>query len=124
MKNLRKTIFSVVLLALPFFAFGQALWSTTEMESTKHIPYNRVIKEVMKFYDLYNYYYDQTGFSKKSFIEQYDDDQKANWLINYELKEEKEVNAHRMRIDGGSAIMVFYVDKNNVHAVIFSNVKI
>ena len=120
----KKTVLSLVLLVLPVLAIGQTLWSTAEMENTKHIPYKKVVREVTKLYDLYNYYYDQTGFSRKSFIEKLDDvEAQADWMINITpFTEEKEVNAYRIQIDGGSAIRVLYVDKNNVHVVIFSNV--
>lgn len=110
-----------LLLVLVVFAFGQqALWSTEENNKIKYIPYNNVTKEVLEFYDLYKFYFDFTGFNKEKFIEYFKGEEKDwNWI--YDIRE-KAVFALRSPIEGGSAITVLCIDKDNFHMVVFSNV--
>jgi hypothetical protein len=133
---MKKIVFAV-LLVLTGFAFGQqALWSTMENNDTakniKYIPYDSVTKEVLEFYDLYNFYFDFTGFNKEKLKETYlkyssrdkkdlkeDLKEDLNWINDIK---ERVVFALRTPIEGGSAIMVVCIDKNNFHTIVFSNV--
>ncbi len=120
-----KMVFNFLLLVLTVSGFGQqALWSTVGNNDIKYIPYNNVTKEVLEFYDLYKFYFDFTGFNKdelkKIAIEKYNHDEKDwNWINDIE---ERAVFAFRTPIEGGSAIILWCIDKNNFHMVIFSNV--
>jgi hypothetical protein len=128
---MKKMVFIAILLVLTGFAFGQqALWSTVENNDTaknndiKYVPYNNVTKEVLEFYDLYKFYFDFTGYNKEklkeTFLEYYNRDEKDwNWINDIK---ERAVFALRTPIEGGSAIMVICIDKNNFHMVVFSNV--
>jgi hypothetical protein len=123
-----------ILLVLTGFAFGQqALWSTVETvenndtaKNIKYIPYDSVTKEVLEFYDLYNFYFDFTGFNKEKLKEiyfKYSRDKKdlkkdLNWINDIE----RVVFALRTPIEGGSAIIVVCIDKDNFHMIVFSNV--
>lgn len=101
-------------------AFGQQLrWTTIEGKNNS-IPYNKAQTEVLKLYDLYDYYYDETGYSKEAFLENFPEN--SEFLTGMEEIKENTMIAIRMHIDGGSAVMVMCIDEDNVHLVIFSNV--
>lgn len=111
------------LLVLTNSVFGQQfLWSTAKSDSSvakKSIPLNSVSKEVLTFYDQYNYYFDLSGYSKKRFIEEinfgFDD---WNWLNEIN---DLTVYALRSNTGSGSVIMVMCVTKDDVNLVLFSS---
>ena len=122
---MKKISFIFLLLILSAFAAGQlALWTTVKSDKIKNIPDENVTKEVLEFYDLYKFYFDFTGFTKEAFKEKFPQNfnregENWNWLDDIE---ERSVYALRTPIEGGSAIVVLCIDKNNFHMVIFSNV--
>jgi hypothetical protein len=122
---MKKMSFIFLLLILSVFAFGQqALWSTVKNNKIKNIPDENVTKEVLEFYDMYKFYFDFTGFNKETFKEKFSgnfkgDEENWDWINDIE---ERAVFALRTPIEGGSAIAVLCIDKNNFHMVIFSNV--
>ena len=95
------------------------LWLAQGSSEPIYISSNNLTKEVLKFYDLYNFYFDFSGFTKDSFIEYFDGDEDWEWI--YEI-EERIVITFRTHIEGGSAVYVIYIDKENIHMIAFSNV--
>ena len=117
---MRKMILMVLLQFSFIGAFGQQLlWATAE-GNEDNLSFEEATFKVLEFYDLYNYYYDETGYSKEAFLEKFPDNKELISGLN-EL-EGKAMAALRMHIEGGSAVLVMYVDENNIHLIIFSNV--
>lgn len=123
MKNrVIKILFAILFAALTSSAFGQQyLWTTVKNDTSgvKYVPLSNVTKEVLTFYDQYDYYFDLTGFSKKRFIEEINYGfENWNWL--YDIKE-LTVSAVKSNSGSGSLIMIMCISKNNVDLLIFSN---
>jgi len=122
------SVFLIFVLAA--FTFGQqALWTTLENDELKCIPYNSVIEEVLEFYDLYEYYFDYTGYKSEKIMEIFFDysnfEEEEYNLDNLNLEngiDENVAFACKIPKEGGSAIIVLCIDKNNFDMVVFSNV--
>jgi hypothetical protein len=121
---MKKIVFALLLVILTSFAFGQQrLWTTVKNDNdtsgTKYVQLASVTKEVLAFYDQYDYYFDLSGYSKKRFIEEinygFND---WNWL--YDIKD-LTVFALKSNAGRGSLIMVMCVSKDNVNLLLFSN---
>jgi len=122
---MKTTVLISLLLIVSTSAIGQQLlWSTVKKDDAKVIPYENVMKEVLEFYDLYQFYFDFSGYTKESFKEkllEYSGFDKETWEF-VERIEEKVSYAFRVPMEGGSAIFVLCIDKVNFHMVVFSNV--
>lgn len=121
MKNrIIKIGFAILLATLTSAAFGQQyLWTTVKNDTSgvKYVPLSTVTKEVLTFYDHYNYYFDLTGFSKKRFIEEINYGfQDWNWLYNIK---DLTVSAVKSNSGTGSLIMIMCISKENVNLIIF-----
>jgi hypothetical protein len=109
-------LFSIITIA----AFGQQfLWSTVQDNDTQYVPLNNVIREVLNFYDQYEFYYDFSGFSKDRFIESFDYGFE-DWEWLYDI-ENLTIFALRSNSGRGSVVLVMCISKNNVNTIIFSN---
>lgn len=104
--------------------FGQQfLWSTIEkdtVKNVKYIPLSRVIEEVLNLYDLYELYYDFSGFTKEGLIDSgntfgLDEMKKLDEIIDLS------VYAMRANLGKGSFIMVACISRENINMIIFSN---
>jgi len=114
--------FFFILSVISSKSFGQQfLWVTgeNETEDIKTIPISEVTDEVLKFYEQYEMYYDQSGYSKERFIKEigygFDD---WNWLNDIK---ELTVFALKSNSGTGSIILVLCISKENVNLIIFSN---
>ncbi|WP_298145956.1 hypothetical protein [Flavobacterium sp.] len=80
---------------------------------------NNVTKEVLTFYDQYDYYFDLSGYSKKRFIEEinfgFDD---WTWLDGIK---ESTVFAFKSNAGSGSVIIVMCISEDNVNLLLFSS---
>ena len=121
---MKKILFALLLVTLTSSVFGQQrLWTTAKNDNdtsgTKYVPLTNVTKEVLTFYDQYDYYFDLSGYSKKRFIEEinygFDD-----WTWLYDIKE-LTVFALKSNAGRGSLIMVMCVSKDNVNLLLFSS---
>ncbi len=121
---MKKIGLALLLLTLTASVFGQqALWSTIKNDNDtsgiRYVPLTNVTNEVLTFYELYNYYFDLSGYSKERFIEEvnygFDD-----WNLLYDIKD-LTVFALRSNTGRGSHIMVMCVSKDNVNVLLFSN---
>lgn len=115
----------IVLLFASSSTFGQQyLWSTGKINSTtaefsKIISIDKVTDEVLKFHEVYDGYYDLSGYSKEEFMkESAYGFAKSDWLTEIN---ELTVFAIRANSGNGSYVVVMCVSKNNVNAIIFSN---
>jgi hypothetical protein len=120
--RMRIIVFAFLLATLTSSVFGQQrLWTTIKNDTsgTKYVPLTNVTKEVLTFYDQYDYYFDLSGYSKKGFIEEinygFDD-----WSWLYDIKE-LTVFALKSNAGRGSLIMVMCVSKDNVNLLLFSS---
>jgi hypothetical protein len=118
--KMKKIGFIIGFLILSSSAFCQQfLWSTVRDTAEKYVPLNNVTREVLNFYDQYEYYYDFSGFTKDRFIEYFDYGfENWQWLYNIETLT---VFALRSNIGRGSVVLVMCISKNNVNTIIFSN---
>jgi len=117
---MKRFAFFVVFTILAFSAYGQQiLWSTIKKDEVRHVPYNNVTREVLAFYDQYQYYYDFTGFTKRRFIENFDYGfEDWEWLNEIV---EPTVFALRSNSGRGSVVLVMCISKDNVNTILFSN---
>ena len=122
--KMKKIKFALLLLTLTSSIYGQQnLWSTVKNDNDtsgfKFVPLTNVTKEVLTFYNQYNYYFDLSGYSKKRFIDEinygFDD-----WKWLYDIKD-LAVFALKSNAGRGSFIMVMCVSKDNVNLLLFSN---
>jgi hypothetical protein len=122
--RIKKIVFALFLVTLTSSVFGQQrLWTTVKNDNdtsgTKYVPLTNVTKEVLTFYDQYDYYFDLSGYSKKRFIEEinygFDD-----WTWLYDIKE-LTVFALKSNEGRGSLTMVMCISKDNVNLLLFSS---
>lgn len=120
--KLRKYGLIIFLFLFSFSVFGQQfLWSTMKGDNIemRFVPISEVTDEVLKFYEMYDRYYDYTGFSKKRFIEEFDfgfEDWKWIEEIN-----ELSVVAMKSNTGEGSVILVLCVSSENINMLLFTN---
>ncbi len=124
--------FLIFLSMLSSTTFGQQiLWSTTnDTLSNKHISLDNVTKEVLEFYDHYEYYYDWAGFSKDGFIKSfegsksYKNSSTSKWSNFKKLLygiNQLTVFAFRTNSGEGSSVSIMCITKENVNMLVFSN---
>jgi hypothetical protein len=122
---MKKIGFLIFFSTLAFSAFGQQfLWSTVQDSDTRYVSLNNVIKEVMNFYDQYDYYYDFSGFDKNTFIDKFENNDDS-WEWIYEI-DSMTVIAMRTYIEsiigGGSAVYIICIDNDSIDLIVFSSV--
>ncbi len=119
-----------ILLMLPCCAVGQQLlWSTTESEALKDFKINlitveRVTETVMDYYDIYDYYYDLTGFSRGSFKTFLENNVKAANSIQLDGKmmfDKPTAFAFKTNDGRGSIVVVVFIQEENLDIILFSN---
>ncbi len=113
----------------------QFLWATSSKGITlnsgiKIINLQEVHKEILGYYEMYDYYYDLSGFSKEGYFEKYESSNsfkttdKLKWN---ELKKtvnginELTVSCIKTNDGNTSSVIVFIYSKNNFDAIVFSN---
>jgi hypothetical protein len=113
----------------------QFLWATSSKGMTvnsgiKIINLQDVHKEILGYYEMYDYYYDLSGFSKEGYFEKYESSNsfkttdKLKWN---ELKKtvnginELTVSCIKTNDGNTSSVIVFIYSKNNFDAIVFSN---
>jgi hypothetical protein len=118
---MKKAILLIIFLMIGTFTYAQQiLWSTSKDADAKSVSLDNVTSEVMKYYDLYDYYFDGSGYSKNNFIDEFNEGGALDWL--------KDVNtltviAAKTNIDGrGSAIYIMIIKPKAVDNIIFTNV--
>jgi hypothetical protein len=116
-------------------AAQQFLWATSSKGITlnsgiKIINLQEVHKEILGYYEMYDYYYDLSGFSKEGYFEKYESSNsfkttdKLKWN---ELKKtvngisELTVSCIKTNDGNTSSVIVFIYSKNNFDAIVFSN---
>jgi hypothetical protein len=120
MKTWKHWFFVSFFIFIAFSAFGQQfLWSTDRNHNARHISMNNVAREVLEFYDQYEFYLDYTGFSKDRFLEDGDfgfDD--WEWISDIE---NLTVFALRTNLGRGSVVLVITISMENINMVVFTN---
>jgi hypothetical protein len=69
--NMKKLFLLIVLTSSLSSSFAQQhLWSTKKLDDStiNIVSMDSAISNVLGFYDLYDYYYDMSGYSKENFI--------------------------------------------------------
>jgi len=121
---MKKFGFIIVFLLLTYSVFGQQmLWSTVRNDDARYVSLNNVTREVLNFYDQYDYYYDFTGFDKKTFLQTFGEGTNDwDWIDEID---EMTVIAMRVSIEVGfsrnSVVYVICIGKNSVDMIAFSN---
>jgi hypothetical protein len=114
---MKKYCFIIILFVLSVSVFGQQLlWTTVQGSDTRYVSISNVTKEVMNYYDQYDYYYDFTGFDKDTFIKLFGKDWDWVHSINNTT-----VTAVKVNIEGISIVYVICVKKNGVDMIAFTN---
>ena len=124
MKFIKRIILVVLFLFLAETTFGQQnLWTTSKVRSDstgiKYVPLENVTKEVITFYDQYDYYYDFSGYSKSRFIEEFNYGF-TDWSWINKISE-LTVYAMKSNTGNGSLVLVVCVSRTNLNLLIFSN---
>ena len=116
-------------------AAQQFLWATSSKGVTvnsgiKIINLQDVQKEILGYYEMYDYYYDLSGFSKEGYFEKYESSNSfktTNKLKWNEFKKtvnginELTVSCIKTNDGNTSSVIVFIYSKNNFDAIVFSN---
>jgi hypothetical protein len=121
---MKKIGFFVLLSILTSSAFGQQpLWSTIEDNELgiRYVPLDKVTQEVLEFYDLYDRYYDLTGFSKERFLDEVGIGIEAQDLEKLNDINDLTVKAIKSNTGQGSFVLVACINEDNVDMIIFSN---
>ncbi|GHV24729.1 hypothetical protein FACS189498_2280 [Spirochaetia bacterium] len=112
---------ALILICLTTLAYSQQiLWTTARGTGEKIISARNVTSEVLKFYDLYDYYYDMTGYDKDQFIDTFDDGE-GGWDWIYDINTFT-VIAMKMPMDTyNTVVFVFYISKDAVDTIMFTD---
>ena len=113
----------------------QFLWATSSKGMTvnsgiKIINLQDVHKEILGYYEMYDYYYDLSGFSKEGYFKKYESSNSFKSTDKLKWNEFKktvnginELTVSCIKTNDGntSSIIVFIYSKNNFDAIVFSN---
>jgi hypothetical protein len=116
-------------------AAQQFLWATSSKGVTvnsgiKIINLQDVHKEILGYYEMYDYYYDLSGFSKEGYFEKYESSNSFKTTDKLKWNEFKktvnginELTVSCIKTNDGntSSVIVFIYSKNNFDAIVFSN---
>jgi hypothetical protein len=89
-----------------------------------------VHKEILGYYEMYDYYYDLSGFSKEGYFEKYESSNSFKTTDKLKWNEFKktvnginELTVSCIKTNDGntSSVIVFIYSKNNFDAIVFSN---
>lgn len=124
MKNIATVLFFFMCIATA--SSQQFLWASDSTYNTKYIPHNKVVSEVLKFYEYFDYYLDGTGYTKESFFDFFltmlpDTTGLKDFFNIFERIDTMTVFAWRMPSEKGSIILVMSIDKNNINLISFFN---
>ena len=125
----------IILLALIFISFSsygqQFLWTTNNNglfpnSNIKVIPKEQVLDKLIEYFEMYDYYYDLTGYTKAGFFNTYGKSYSANadWQkFKKSVLEIREltITSSKSNSGNGSSILVLIVNKDNFEAIRFSN---
>ena len=127
---MKKTGFIFCFMFLASSVFGQQfLWTTvkdTVNKWEKYVPLDNVTSEVLNYYDLYEFYFDGSGFSKDGFfefIEKFENNSDDWGVLKKKIYEigDLTVFAFKGNSGQGSFVFVMCISKNNVNLIMFSN---
>jgi hypothetical protein len=113
----------------------QFLWATSSKGITvnsgiKIINLQDVHKEILGYYEMYDYYYDLSGFSKEGYFEKYESSNSFKTTDKLKWNEFKktvnginELTVSCIKTNDGntSSVSIFIYSKNNFDAIVFSN---
>jgi hypothetical protein len=116
-------------------AAQQFLWATSSKGVTvnsgiKIINLQDVHKEILGYYEMYDYYYDLSGFSKEGYFEKYESSNSFKSTDKLKWNEFKktvnginELTVSCIKTNDGktSSVSIFIYSKNNFDAIVFSN---
>jgi hypothetical protein len=114
-------------------AMGQQfLWTTLNKgEITKSdievISKDQVQKNLLNYYEVYNYYYDLSGFTKNEFLRTFETSSwftyinKSKWTDLKSSINEGVITCMKFNDGKGSSILVLIFDKDKMDAIIFSD---
>lgn len=116
-------------------AAQQFLWVTNPRgmnvnPGIKFISLQDVHKEILSYYEMYDYYYDLSGFSKEGYFKKYESSSSFKTTDKLKWNEFKKtvnsineltVSCIKTNDGNGSSIIVFIYSKNNFDAIVFSN---
>jgi len=133
-KLLKLTIFFFLFCSISVPALSQQfLWTTSKNglftnSEIKVISKEEVVDIVLGYYEMYNEYYDASGFSKEVFLNQFENSiksvNKSKWVeFKNSVNNIKELSITAIKSNNGksSSITIFIFSKNNFDAIIFSN---
>jgi hypothetical protein len=122
----------LILLSLSIFSIQsysqEIIWTTDQsiMKAESTVTIKKAIHKVLEYYDIYDYYYDNTGYSKEEYFKKNfeNDSLKLSYssIINLYNKIDKIfILAIRIPSSIGSVVSVICVDKHSVHTIDFTN---
>ena len=134
---MKKLILLLLLFSISFISLGQQfLWTTNQNglfpnSEMKVISKEDVLDKLLDYYEMYNFYYDGSGFTKDGFFRMvqnsnsYQDINKMNWeKFKKGISEIQDLTITCMKSNegsGGSDITILILSKNNFDMIRFSN---
>ena len=123
------------LIAQTNVAGQQFLWTTNSngmfaKSDFKVISIDDVSEKLLEYYELYDNYYDISGFSKDGFFKKFESSisykysDKAKWIeLKKAILNEKNISISCLKFNEGnsSSVMVYIITKDNFDAIKFSN---
>ena len=122
MKKLTFTIFFLSFLTNSSALFSQRiLWSNVKNDSLniKYVENQNIGKEVLKLFNVYDQYYDLTGYTKSNFLIQ--TGLESELFKEFEEIKELLVLAFKANDGNGSFVIVMIIKEDYIDAIVFSN---
>ena len=120
-------LISLTILSIQSYS-QQIMWTTDQsiMKAETTVTIKKAIHKVLDYYNIYDFYYDHTGYSKEEYYKKNfeNDSLKLAYasIINLYNKIDKIfILAIRTPSSTGSAVSVICVDKYSVHTIDFDN---
>ena len=122
MKKLAFTIFFLIFLTNSSALFSQRiLWSNVKNDSLniKYVENQNIGKEVLKLFNVYDQYYDLTGYTKSNFLKQ--TGLESELFKEFEEIKELLVLAFKANDGNGSFVILMIIKEDYIDAIVFSN---
>lgn len=97
------------------------LWSNVKNDSLniKYVENQNIGKEVLKLFNVYDRYYDLTGYTKSNFLKE--TGVESELVKEFEEIKELSVLAFKNNDGNGSLVMVMIIKEDYIDAIVFSN---
>jgi hypothetical protein len=133
MKKILTSSICFLLLLISSSAISQQfLWTTLKKggltkSAIEVISKEQIPKKILNYYEVYNYYYDLSGFTKNEFLRTFETSSwytyinKSKWVELKSSIDEDMIMCMKFNDGKGSSILVLIFEKDKIDAIIFSD---